>query len=1597
MYRLDLNFADAYGYADNQGMESDCESDTHSSDSGDASPWNRLGCRLLQRIVSFLPRQSDRRSFCLVSKDWALAAEPGLWAYPEFSTPQQLSSFLHVVSGNPVAHGRYIRGMRFTLTSHYDRHLESPYYNNSDHYTDAELPTLREIVQGRHVLSADPALMRPLLHGSDLTSPPLAFRFARMCSPIDSLSVYGFRLRDKHVVNDLMRWNLRELEIIGMPRKPLANLGFLLHSLRSLRSLRIESDQPLPADVWSPLSLRMPALHKLRIWAPGIAGSHLLRVLTQQAPRAMVVLHLVGPGNDVGDELVERVVQGSPGLLSLAVHGANITARSATAVLSACKSLSYLELVRDSPEEATVAESAPVVVSSRLSTLTLRNVAVQDSLVRSATSVATRLRTLHIANSACLTGGPVADLLRVSTCLVALGLYGCPLLSELALQGLADGPSAPLVRIVIVENCAVQSDGVERVLTAFPNVEHFTVLGSETLRQKFAFAFNACDISSVSPTDMDDGAEGSNAALPKPLPVKRSFNLVYPPDHFLCKQSRRPQVNEDDIQAERADLEPMPRAAADLLAPRQSSWNDASPRYFVPGLLAFAGAAEDISQVPTGTASSGRRRATTLCTDDQSALDSPMMQPRGGRMRSISELPSGTDIMTSRLDTESAPHSPPEHANLYDDTSAGAVVDGSGDAPVPTDDAENYDADTDSPLPSARDDDAPTFRALPIEDSHAAVEVDTQRSGFAAAAASAAAAVAMATAGYIFGTSKSSKELASDEVPPEVSDDTTGADVDRSLDEQLESDIVQDIAAAMSEDISTPVLDAGSVGSEDDEASDAAVAPVVEEPAAGDMVAQPLDAEDFTTYAPSEKLSPIPSFAPGEDVATEFHSADECSAPNSAGAGGQHSCALPVGPPAARSLSVEEHVGSASVADEPASEQPAADSAVAEEEPVVEGVDDECQADVPSVAVTELDVVETADADGLASVDTEEAAASEIVEGKLADTPRGIAAEPAVEDSDIAADIPAPVAVDEPAAAEVAEEQADVAIETSDEPVVEASVIAEIPAPVTVDEPAAAETAVAEVDTVAHVDSPASVDVDRSAVSESAEKDTAEATTVTSEEQVGDSATVDAPAPMSIDALAVSETVEDSGIVADTPIPVATDGPIVPEAAEDDKAAVVIATSDEPVVVEEVDGPDPVSVDELAVSEAVEQDKADTTPITAEDTVVPALVVANTPALIAVSETPSADVEAIAEQPDIDSPVVEVKEESSAPVEDEAVVSVEEDVPDVSDVVAADEAVIDDVPALEETAVADPADEPSVVIADELVAESNELAVVDDAPASSLVVDEPVPEALVVDEPLDDDKEVSSESRSVEEPDATDAPQASVAAEDQEVVAESAVVEEAIQEVEGAVESAPAVEDPAVEPAVPVAEESTVAVEQGSEDEPVIPTQAEESPSEATSTDDKPEAEADESADPASDPIQVVNQPTAELVADAEEPGAEPRSVDDADAEGAASACVPTGSAPPSVDEAEPAVAALALIDNEPAARDILDDVADSSPDSYEPNVDVQPNEDPVAVDSAVEEKTDVLDTVDEKVDGDAVEASVAAEQVVEERALDIEEAAPSL
>ncbi|KAJ2389334.1 hypothetical protein GGI23_005861, partial [Coemansia sp. RSA 2559] len=170
------------------------------------------------------------------------------------------------------------------------------------------------------------------------------------------------------------------------------------------------------------------------------------------------------------------------------------------------------------------------------------------------------------------------------------------------------------------------------------------------------------------------------------------------------------------------------------------------------------------------------------------------------------------------------------------------------------------------------------------------------------------------------------------------------------------------------------------------------------------------------------------------------------------------------------------------------------------------------------------------------------------------------------------------------------------------------------------------------------------------------------------------------------------------------------------------KAVSELADVDSAVTDVKVDAQLPDTVDEPAVSENAEENKADLT-IAAAETPIPeeapvdSAIPDGTGDEVFVSEVLSASVEPSAEQPDVDSGVVE------------------DDRPDVSDVATTEDLVAESANPESFT------DEPSVEIADDSASDTKEQAVEEDVPASSLAVDDSSPATPAAQEHLADDNE----------------------------------------------------------------------------------------------------------------------------------------------------------------------------------------------------------------------------------------------------------------
>ncbi|KAJ2330996.1 hypothetical protein GGI00_003454, partial [Coemansia sp. RSA 2681] len=831
-----------------------------------------------------------------------------------------------------------------------------------------------------------------------------------------------------------------------MPRKPLANLSYLLRNLRSLRSLRIESDSPLPADTWGPLALRMPKLHKLRIWAPSISGSHLLRAMNQP-PQSMAVLHLVGRNSDVSDEFVSRIVQGSPHIQSLVIHSASITASLAALVLGACACLTHLELVRDEPEPATTVADVPPVIAAKLATLNLQNLDIPDVLIRLIAPVVTGLRTLHIGGAPHLTGESVGALLCTSTRLAALGLFNCSNLSEYLLEGLVQGPSAKTLRVLMISQCAVQSDGVESVLSAFPNIKRLSIVGVEVVRQQYSYIYDGSSVSNDS--EAEEPQHDSSD-----ISVRRSFKPIYPSGHYFCKSdpSTVGCPNDEVVGGQ---------AAADHTASdyQRAMWgSDGSAARFVPGLLAFANGAIDRGEPSVSGRSAGRRRATTISSEDHLDADESDVSSDSGRsvasqsvrrLRSSSEQPSSSMAPVAIYDEDSF-NAPYEQSRSLDGAME-AVPE--HEEPVGSDEAELALAEVDRAIDGLEHEQL----ALVEPTDEAAAEI------VEAVAEESAVADVVDTA-----ADDAVRELSAE---PAVAEEAAEAPLEETYDREVTADVNASSSdlAGIAGGVALALAVAGaSLAVFGSEAADEIPEPIVEEPVveepAAEAAARSVDepASEVTTDEPAVETAVEETAVVAEELVAEI-AADEIATEEPVAEAVAETAEV-VADEAVAETAVEEAVVEVTepTADEPAiaaeelvaetaadevlAEEPAAE--VATEEPVAEAVDtvaDETVAE-PTV-VSEKLVAETAADEVTAEEPVAEVAAEEPVSETVAEAVEIVAdeavAEPAAEIAETAVEETAIVS-EEPVAEIAEEEPVAEAVETvADEAVAEPAEVVE--------------------------------------------------------------------------------------------------------------------------------------------------------------------------------------------------------------------------------------------------------------------------------------------------------------------------------------------------------------------------------------------------------------------------------------------------------------------------------------------------------------------------------------------------------------------------
>ncbi|KAJ2637458.1 hypothetical protein GGF44_002948, partial [Coemansia sp. RSA 1694] len=708
-----------------------------------------------------------------------------------------------------------------------------------------------------------------------------------------------------------------------------------------------------------------------------------------QPPQSMAALHLVGRNSDVSDEFVSRIVQGSPHIQSLVIHSASITASLAALVLGACACLTHLELVRDEPELATTVADVPPVVAAKLATLNLQNLDIPDVLIRLIAPVVTGLRTLHIGGAPHLTGESVGALLRASTRLAALGLFNCSNLSEYLLEGLVQGPSAKTLRVLMISQCAVQSDGVESVLSAFPNIKRLSVVGVEVVRQQYSYIYDGSSVSNDSEAEVPQH-DGSD------ISVRRSFKPIYPSGHYFCKSdpSTVGCPNDEGVSGQ---------AAADHTASdyQRAMWgSDGSAARFVPGLLAFANGAIDRGEPSVSGRSAGRRRATTISSEDHLDADESDVSSDSGRsvasqsvrrLRSSSEQPSSGIAPVAIYDEDSF-NAPYEQSRSLDGAME-AVPE--HEEPVGSDEAELALAEVDRAIDGLEHEQL-AF-AEPTDEAAAEV-VET------VAEESAVADVVDTDA------DDAVRELSAE---PAVAEEAAEAPLEETYDREVTADVNASSSdlAGIAGGVALALAVAGaSLAVFGSEAADEIPEPIVEDP----VVEEP--AAEAAARSVDEPASEVTTDEPAVETAVE-ETAVEAAEPTA-------------GEP---TVAAEELVAELA-AEEPSAEAVAATAEVAAEEPVAEAVEaaaDEVVAE-PAAEISEPAVEETVVEVAEPTADEPAVAAEELVAETAADE---VAAEEPV----------AEVAAEEPSAETVAEavETADDETVADDEAVAEPAEVAE--------------------------------------------------------------------------------------------------------------------------------------------------------------------------------------------------------------------------------------------------------------------------------------------------------------------------------------------------------------------------------------------------------------------------------------------------------------------------------------------------------------------------------------------------------------------------
>ncbi|KAJ1676407.1 hypothetical protein EV182_008248, partial [Spiromyces aspiralis] len=214
-----------------------------------------------------------------------------------------------------------------------------------------------------------------------------------------------------------------------------------------------------------------------------------------------------GGGIELHDEVAIQAIDRNSCLEVLALYGTGLTSRTVIAALTQCSRLRHLEVVRTAGPEAPNLEQAvsdiPVFTASRIETLVISGISVDDQVFAALAQGSRALTKLGLVNIPSISTESLVSLLTSRSSAgssgedQSLGLKGlrivdCPNVTDAILVPLADEslPHRESLLVLHIQGCEFTSAiAVGTCVKSLPNLSVLHITGTEMVPQQFHYTF----------------------------------------------------------------------------------------------------------------------------------------------------------------------------------------------------------------------------------------------------------------------------------------------------------------------------------------------------------------------------------------------------------------------------------------------------------------------------------------------------------------------------------------------------------------------------------------------------------------------------------------------------------------------------------------------------------------------------------------------------------------------------------------------------------------------------------------------------------------------------------------------------------------------------------------------------------------------------------------------------------------------------------------------------------------------------------------------------------------------------------------------------